>query len=263
VQPTRVQQWFARSTPLFVYHEFWRPDIDHPEADRIRAQGHGELWVTFLLTESLLYNVMDAAGAIEYTVGKLEDALDADQAWIDQREAERDPAERPAGAMVGPNRNAISWEVANLLWWLKTLRERMKAHVSGREIGLLPALAPDEPWTKRIRDLYSALHARALDDVKLANVATHGTAAPSAFGFTKLEAGRAVHPVPDTPKRGDHVLLGSDLTYDVSRDARSFARSTLAAVEAFMDGLLSAFEEGAEEIARRREAAGAPPLNEF
>jgi hypothetical protein len=173
MQPTRIQQWFGRSVGLFTYHEFWRPKIDHPDADRIRAQGHGELWVTYWLTESLLYNVMDVVGAIEYTVGKLEAALDADQAWIDQREAERDPAEGAPGAMVGPNRNSINYESANLLSWLKTLRERMKAHVpSGHDIGLLPALAPDEPWTKRIRELYSALHARALNDVALANVAT-------------------------------------------------------------------------------------------
>jgi hypothetical protein len=72
--------------------------------------------------------------------------------------------------------------VGNLLSWLKTLREKMKAHLdSGHEIGLLPALAPDEPWTKRIRELYSALHARALNDVVLANVATHVTPVPPAF----------------------------------------------------------------------------------
>jgi hypothetical protein len=109
MQETRAQQWFARTMGLFTYHEFWRREIDHPEADRIRPEGHGDLWVSYWLTNSLLYNVMDAAGAIEYTVGKLEAALDADQAWIDQREAERDPAESPPGAMVGPNRNTINW----------------------------------------------------------------------------------------------------------------------------------------------------------
>jgi len=32
---------------------------------------------------NLLHNVIHAAGAIEYTVEKIENALDADQAWID------------------------------------------------------------------------------------------------------------------------------------------------------------------------------------
>jgi hypothetical protein len=35
------------------------------------------------------------------------------------------------------------------------------------------------------------------------------------------------------------------------------------AIEEFMDGLLSAFEDGNEEIARRRKAAGGPPANVF
>jgi hypothetical protein len=218
--------------------------------------------VTLSLTSSLLHNVMDAAGAIEYTVVKLEAALDADQAWIDEREANRDPGEERPAAMVGPNRDPINYELANLLSWLKILRERMKTHQSGHDIGLLPALAPDETWTNSIRQRYSALHARALDDVVLANVAVHITPVPPAFGATRLDQGRAVHPIPDTPKRGDPVYLGSDLSYDLMRDARSFGRDVLEAVGEFMDGLLSAFEDGNKEIARRREAASSP-LNEF
>jgi hypothetical protein len=239
------------------YEEIWRPKIQHPERARLEAAGYKDWEVTSVLTNRLLINVLHAAGGIEYTVANLERLIAEDEAW-----APPGPVDRDVWGIVGPNRNATYYEITNLFFWLKVLEERIKSrggsvgHV--HELGLLPALAVGEPWTKRVRDLFGALHSRTLGDIRLVNFATHVSAFPRTFGAFEMTSAGARVPIPDTPPQG-RLYLEGDLTFEEERDARTFAREALAAVDTFIDGLLYAFEEANAEIIRRRTAENGPP----
>jgi hypothetical protein len=55
------------------------------------------------------------------------------------------------------------------------------------------------------------------------------------------------------PSAHPHVYVLDELEYNPG-DALTFARRALAAVEAFVDGMLDAFEDGKREIETRRAA---------
>lgn len=123
---------------------------------------------------------------------------------------------------------------------MKVLNERVKSRIDDR-IGLLPALAPDEPWTQEVRDLSGALHRRVLADSSLANFATHMEPLPNTFGAFRMEEGRLVVPLPDTPD--EKLFHWTELTFESERDVRAFAETVLSSVEEFVDRLIEVFVE--------------------
>lgn len=243
-----------RSMAIVAFSELWNSTAAHPANQRLRAHGREPDDPDHYVVRGLIRNVIHAAGAVEYTVEKLEAAIDADEAWLNEFAPEKQPREHPVG-IVGPNRDVAHYEFANLLFWLKALQERIKTKLPGhprRDWGLLPALASGEVWTARIGDAYAALCGQAFDGRLLANFVTHSAVVPSPYGSLELVDGRLVMPIPDPP--GQIVYLVDELRYEQGRDARDFARGALSAVETFVDAMLAALEDANREISERRAA---------
>ena len=242
---------------IVPFSELWASTAWHPANEQLRLLGREPDDPEHYLVRELIRNVLHAAGAVEYTVGKLEAALDADEAWISEFAPEERFERRHPVGIVGPNRDAALYEYGNLLLWLKALQERIRRKIppynEERHWGLLPALAPGQFWTVRIGDAYSALCVETLGDRSLANFVTHSGAVPPAYGSSELVDGRLVLPIPDTPRR--HVHLSDELTYELNRDARALGRTALKAVEAFVESMISALEDANREILERRAAS--------
>lgn len=150
----------------------------------------------YYIVRNLLQNVIHAAGAIEYTVEKIESALDGDQAWIDEHGKGWNPPEGVPASLSGPHRDEMQYEFSNLLFWMKALQERLKTQVVDdlgvrRDVGLLPALAPNGPATGRVRELYGSLN-QVFAERELANFATHAAAIPHPFKSSDYVDGRVM-----------------------------------------------------------------------
>jgi hypothetical protein len=208
------------------------------------------------IVRNLLNNVIHAAGAIEYTVEKIEQGLDADQAWIDEHGKNWDPPEGVPASVAGPHRDEVQFEFSNLLFWMKALQERLKTRLKDdgdvwQEVGLLPALAPDGPASVRVKELYGSLN-QIFAEREFANFATHAAAIPYPFSPSDYVDGQVTFRIPDRPDR--RVYLWDEFTFDDRRDLRTFAQGVLRDVERFMDSLLGAFEQANQDILRQREA---------
>lgn len=237
--------WFRRYVSLVEYVELWGSTAAHPANDALRSHGVTPDDPEYYIVRPLVQNVIHAAGAVEYTVGKITAALADEQAWF--LEHVTDPNE--GMGVVGPNRDALQYEFANLLFWLKAVQERIKPVNSPG--GLLPMLSQGESWTIHIRQAYQVLRQQTLSESALVNYTTHRGAVTQAFGAARVRDGKLIVPVPDVPD--GRVELWDDFTYDDQRDLGSFASTALAAVEAFMDAMLAALEDARVEIERKRE----------
>jgi len=131
---------------------------------------------------------------------------------------------------------------------LKTLKERLKNQNDRTfDFGLVAALAEGEPWTIRIQQLYENLNnSGAFAYHRIANFVTHIAPAPQPLGALRVVNGRLVLPIPDPPQRT--VYTWTELTFSDGRDARTFGTAALDAVDEFITGMLTAFEEAKVEI---------------
>jgi hypothetical protein len=210
--------------------------------------------VRHFITRPLLLDVIHAAGALEYTVEKIETMLDA----IEQKQAEEADERRLAFAELGDDPEAaearygiasprlveVQYEFINLLMWLRNLGERLErpGKKGDREsLGLVPALSPEHPIKARVDELCLQMRAGALGDRFLANYAAHASAVPQPWDAAEVVDGRLVVRIPDRPSRW--VAGPEEFTFDTGRDLRTCAREAHAAVVAFMDDLIRVFEE--------------------
>jgi hypothetical protein len=105
---TRRTQWFMRlmrsragGIPLDFGDELWAPLHDHPAyewvADRYRELDRpvDDSSIGYYLTRNLLRNVIHAAGAIEYTVERIQSQLAEVQALVDTQVPPLQPGETP------------------------------------------------------------------------------------------------------------------------------------------------------------------------
>jgi hypothetical protein len=100
----------------------------------------------YWLSESLLRDVLHAAGGVEYHALRVIAALDESQhqynAYIEKypEAAWRRDVEAQHFSVT----EGLSWEYPNLLTWLRTVTERIVRKTRGKRVGLLPAIADEE-----------------------------------------------------------------------------------------------------------------------
>jgi hypothetical protein len=241
--------------------ELWNPVTEHPAYDLKAEELVVAGWVPeepnvrLFLTEGLLGEVIHAAGAIEYTVEKIEALADAAQASYDAQFPRASDAEYPQLGIIAALHEADDAyiEYANLLTWMRALAERVSrepdSDEGNRRLGLLPAIANDHALKKRVRGGYGRLKSQTLEpERKLANYALHASAIPHAQRGVPVDSDWRVHfPIPDPV--GEPVYTPTEFTFSLNRELVPFARGILEAVENFMDDLLSAFED--ERITRK------------
>jgi hypothetical protein len=249
---TRYQDWMRRYAlgQLGVGFELWADTSAHRAAAKLRAieQARGRRIdsdeIKYRITGPLLPGVIHAAGGVEYTIEKLVAALDAEQ-----QEASAYPAAAPESssevALWAPARGDISFELSNLVVWVRTLRERVKSR--NGKVGLLPALAKGslkDQVERHFNEFDSRIHPERL----LANFTLHSGPLHSGSLTLRVDPdGQLTLAFPDQPSTGKGSRVESSLEFTYGRDARMVAREQLELVERFMDRLLSSFEQHVPE----------------
>jgi hypothetical protein len=207
---------------------------------------------------TLIQDVLHAAGAVEYTVRRIENGAVSITKFADEHEVVARAATDCVG-LVYEEVDTVYIEYANLLNWLRTLRDRMRSKdpKSGATLGLIPALNPDSPLYDEVNAVYDRFTRDPVikDEELLANYGLHLHALPRSDSNIAYIArdGRLSLRIPDKPKQ--RVYLTDEFTWDDQRELVPFARDVLGRVAVFVDGLQLALEHGtAYAMAQRARA---------
>jgi hypothetical protein len=135
--------------------ELWRVIPKHPgnewilEKAKRLGRNYGDSDVAYYTSRTLLRDVLHAAGAIEYTVERIDGAAACVQAYAQKHSLASESDDSPTG-LICPEVDDVYIEYANLLNWLRTLSDRMRSQdpFAGTTLGLIPALMsrPVENW---------------------------------------------------------------------------------------------------------------------
>jgi len=232
---------------LHVGQELWKWDTSRYEsidgiiaALRRAGRPFDDDSVLYVATSSLLSDVVDAAGGIEYANIRLHECLERAQ---DAHAGYSITHSLDDYYITDPDMEAAWYTVEELAVWARTLDERLKrAGSKGRaDQGLIPALA-DGPRRDAVIAARSRLLNGGLREARwLSGLNLHMQPTQAGFKRGKIENGRIILPFPDRlTGRVDHRWR---LTYDDGRDALSFADNLMESVATFMDATLGAFEE--------------------
>jgi hypothetical protein len=251
--------------PVGAPDELWRLVPKHPGTESLRSQlkeegrGHGDSDVAYYMHGTLILDVLHAAGAIEYTVGRIERGAVAVAEFAEEHQVVAHARTDPVG-LVDSVVDEVYIEYANLLTWLRTLRDRMRSNDphSRATLGLIPALKPDIPLYNEVNSVFDKfrLHPAIKDEHLLANYGLHLHALPRSDTPVAYitRGGETSLPIPDKPT--DRVYLTHEFTWNDQRDLVPFAREVLDRVAVFIDGLQSALENGTAHAMAQRAKAG-------
>jgi hypothetical protein len=245
----RVREWNSLVFGFVPFSELWASTADHEATQWLLDQGREPEDPAYEIIRHVVVNVVHAAGGVEYTLVKIEAALDEEETSYASMFPDWEDEKYDHTTFVGPKRDELTYEYLTLLFWLRVLRDRIKG--SNPPAGLIPMLAPDEPWTETIRAAYRRLSDRAFQDLELSRFASHRASPIQPLGGTVRRDGRITLLIPDVPQ--EKVGLWDQLTYTSGRDLRSHAAVLRAAVDEFIRTMASAFDDARAEITRRRD----------
>jgi hypothetical protein len=152
--------------PLGGPGELWRVVPRNPANEWVgeKAEELGRVYddrdVAYYTSRSLLWDVVHAAGAIEYTAGRIEAASDAVQAYANERALTAESEHTPHGLRTLQVDDAYI-EYANLLNWLRTLLDRMRSQdpYSKAKLGLIPALSDTTMLRRAVEKIFDVCRA--------------------------------------------------------------------------------------------------------
>jgi hypothetical protein len=230
------------------------------------GRDYDESNVAYYTSRSLLRDVLHAAGAIEYTVHRIEAAAAAIQSYAQQHEL-RVSADSVPMSLGSPQVDDAFTEYANLLNWLRTLNDRMRSSdpYSDAKLGLVPALSEEMPLRGEVETVFDRFTRDPVieNEALLTNFGLHLHALPGGGTpfATMTSDGGARLLIPDKPTK--RLYLFDQFTYDDEREMVAFGLAVLDRVASFVDGLLSAFEVGtthamAQRAERSQQASGTP-----
>ena len=255
----RYSEWLRRGMgivsgmPVGAPGELWRVVPKHPGNDWILkmanagGRNYGASDVAHYTSRTLLRDVIQAAGAIEYTVARIEATADFVQAYAEKHAVTSESEDVPMGLVI-PEVEDVYIEYANLLNWLRTLSDRMRSRdqFSRATLGLIPALSAELPLRREVETIFDrfARDPVIAGEALLTNFGLHlhalpGGGSPRAMMTTD---GRSELLIPDKPT--ERVYLVDQFTYDDRRELIGFAHDVLDRVTSFVDQLLTAFEAG-------------------
>jgi hypothetical protein len=231
--------------------ELWKWDISRYEsaeaiAAALRRAGHSfdDDLIVFHATQTLLLDVVDAAGGVERSYEQLHQAMarvhETYAQWLSQS-----PELGDWEGMADPSIEDAWYAVEELLVWARTLDDRLRRRALDwrrfPDQGLIPALA-DGPRRAAVIRARDRLLAAGVDEARyLSGLNLHMQPIQAGSKTGKVRSGHVVLPFPDRVTTS--VTHRWQLTFGDNRDAVSFANSLIGAVERFMEELLSAFEE--------------------
>jgi hypothetical protein len=245
----------GRQVPLDFGAELWEQDLSLYEsaagirAARARAGKEQDEELRYTLTNSLLRDVIEAAGGVEYAHERFRRSVNLAQERYDQS------AVTGADFEAGPEPEFGWWSdisleeawfaLEEMMIWARTLDERLKHQPHDRSRykaqGLIPALAAG-PRREAVEAARSHLRNSYLNEVRqLAALNLHMQSTENGSRLASARSGKLVMRFPD--RVTEWVCHRSQLTYDTGRDAASYADGLMAAVERFMEEMFQAFEQ--------------------
>jgi hypothetical protein len=192
--------------------------------------------------------VIHAAGGVERELAQVQAAMEEAKAWTDQAASDF-PSERErllqGSYAAAPTLVDVSYAFVNLLMWARTLRERVERQWrrgSPKKVGLLPALEPG-PLQNRVAHALSILDDALAEARYLTNYALHAGSLPSTStpAAEVLEDGRILFRIPDSV--AGPITTWEEFSFRNKRDALTYAHSLMQSVAAFLDEVLTAFED--------------------
>lgn len=248
---TRYYEWTRRAfgpPPLGSQPDLWRLVPEHPAAQWTRSRlvslGHPatDADVAFYLCRSLIQDLIHAAGAAEYTANRVVAAIAAIEELIFRELrptwSDRDLADlRLAHPLV--DYAYIEW--SSFLATLTALTDRVHGREPDAGSGLIPALEIDHGPRRRIEAAAVRLSTALDRDRSLAVYSKHLHAlVTNPAAAARLQFGRVILPLPSVPT--GPVVIFDQFTWAEGRDVLTFTRDGMAAVEAFVNDMLAAFE---------------------
>jgi hypothetical protein len=259
--PARAWEWSKRihfgaghTAPLDWGVELWKWDVSlYESTDGIvtalnrAGRPFDEDFILYNATCTLLGDVVDAAGGVERSHARLHQEMAlVQETWVRWSST---LGEMPDGAgMTDPSVEDAWYTVEELIVWTRTLDDRLRRRAMKKQYpdqGLIPALADGPRRDAVIRARDHLLSAGINETRYLSGLNLHMQPIQAGSKNGRMRSGRIVLPFPD--RVAAPVSHRWQLTYNDNRDAVSFADGLMAAVERFMDELISAFEEHVPE----------------
>jgi hypothetical protein len=250
----RTVEWFRRKdfpasakAPLGWGVEYWDSDPTHYEGwetvrDRVvavrhRRPGKGEL--ARELSDQLLDDVLAAAGGVEHAIVSLRSVVAELQQFCDEHLG---PPPVDVTGVGHPAATEAWYELANVLFWARTLEERLDR--KSRNLpnqGLLPRLRPLR-LDKRVKALVAELRNGPLGEARLlTNFILHQAQLRHPLSGAEIDdLGTVRLPIPDA--QSTRISHWHVLTWSQHRDGIAYAEALWRTVEEFIDELLTAFE---------------------
>jgi hypothetical protein len=196
------------------------------------------------MVRGLVDEIIFAVGGVEREIEALRAAGQIAQAFADTHMPRPIPQPLMGPPVIGHHASHhAAYAVMNALTWIRAVQERVRRNDRGQgPAGLLPSLK-DGPLKAAIESHFAnatpALHdARKFDNYVLHAGAIQGGSTP---GFAVLPDGKVYFPFPDDPT-SNRIGTWEEFRYRDGRDALSYLETTFAAVAAFIDGMLDAFD---------------------
>lgn len=272
MRPPRYQQWTGRyiGERLGFGDELWDFPPDYPgfaELRRRRNLGRSadDHDLVYYASSTLILDIIEAAGAVEYAVMKLEAAAAEAQQWVlDNLPALQPEVTRPQyGSWAGaPSVRPAYLEFNSVVVWVRGIQDRMDrgagASALSRVLRRIPIVRRRVPRRTRaglinvlargslkdeVRRAHRAFRRQTGEARLLANFGLHAARVQQNAGSAAaeiLDDGSIVLRIPDRVTRP--VDLFAEFSFTQGRDALRYANELLAAVDALMEALLGAFE---------------------
>jgi hypothetical protein len=269
----RYGEWMRRCLggQLGFGDELWAFPSNYPTIVRLRKllQKHGRNPdledLTYYASRDLIVEVIEAAGAVEYAVQRLEAAAAEAQKWVIDNTPPRAPGEaRPQfGEWAGaPTVRLAYLDFNSAVVWVRGMQERLdrggKPSTVTRLLRRIPILRGYFPAPVRaglvnvlaegrLRNDVRSAHARFLKRTKearlLANFGLHASRVQQNAGTSAAEVldnRTIVLRMPDRVTRP--VEIFDEFTFTEGREIIGYTNDLLTAVDDLIDALLDAFE---------------------
>jgi hypothetical protein len=219
--PERAWQWLNRimfgknhTAPLDWGQELWKWDVSlYGSAPAVVAsiarsgRPVDDDAVLFEATRSLLFDVVDAAGGVEYAHECLHQAMALAVETYVQWSSDRGEMVDGTG-MSHPSLEAAWYSLEEMLTWARTLDDRLKRDPVGGERynqGLIPALA-EGPRREEIVDARARLRSPYLNEARyLSSLSLHMQSSQAGSKGGRVRGGQLILQFPDpVTNRIDH-----------------------------------------------------------
>ncbi len=251
MRPERYGEWMSRSLcgQLGSGNELWAFPSDYPTLVHLRRvwQKLGRKCdfndLTYYASRDLILEVIEAAGAVEYAVQRLETAAVEAQKWVTDHPWPLVPGAPRQGTSAPPTVRLAYLDFNSVVVWVRGVQERLDRKAGLSRAGLVNVLA-ERRLRKDVRSAHSKFLNRTKEARFLANFGLHASRVQRNAGTASAEVlddRTIVLRMPDRVTKSVEVF--DEFTFTEGREIVGYANELLTAVDDLIDALLDAFDQ--------------------